>query len=217
MVRAWIKLRKVGFVTLVALVVGVPAANASEWYRYQDDNGVLVMSHHVPPEYADRGYTVVNDDGRVLRVVPAQLSPEEIVIRDRQLEREAELEAQRQLALQHDNELMQLYATPEEVEFARDRKLESIDEAINTLMRDIQQLRNKQRLYETQAAEKERGLMPVSREILTNLETVQHQIAKAQREIEARRKEREQIQEDFNRDLNRIYELYGLSRPIAAS
>jgi hypothetical protein len=217
MVRAWIKLRKVGFVTLATLCVGFPAANAGEWYRYQDDDGVLVMSHHVPPEYADRGYTVVNDDGRVLRVVPRQLSLEEIVIRDQALAREAELEAQRQFALQHDNELMQLYATPEEVEFARDRKITSIDEVINTLMGDIQQLRNKQRLYETQAAEKERGLMPVSREILTNLETVKHQIIKAQREIEARGKERDQTKADFDRDLNRIYELYGLTRPIASA
>jgi predicted nucleic acid-binding Zn-ribbon protein len=161
---------------------------------------------------------VVNDDGRVLRVVPPQLSAEEIVIRDRELEREAELEAERQSALQHDNELMQLYATPEEVGFARNRKVESIDEAINALKRDIQQLRNKQRLYETQAAEKERGLMPVSREILTNLETVKHQIAKAQREIEARREERERVQVEFGRDLNRIYELYGLPpQPIAAT
>jgi hypothetical protein len=217
MVIPWIKLRKVGFVTLVTLFVGIPVANASEWYRYQDDSGVLVMSHHVPPEYAARGYTVVNDDGRVLRVVPRQLSAEEIVIRDRELERQAELEAQRQLALQHDNELMQLYATPEEVEFARNRKLASIDESINALKRDIQQLRNKQRLYETQAAEKERGLMPVSREILTNLETVRHQIAKAQREIEARHEERERVQAEFGRDLNRIYELYGLPQPIAAT
>ena len=91
-------------------------------------------------------------------------------------------------------------------------------EAINALKRDIQQLRNKQRLYETQAAEKERGLMPVSREILTNLETVKHQIAKAQREIEARREERERVQVEFGRDLNRIYELYGLPpQPIAAT
>lgn len=217
MARLSINFMNAGFAMLAALLLGAPAAHAGEWYRYQGDDGVLVMSHHVPPEYADGGYEVVNDHGRVLRVVPRQLSPEEIVVRDRELAREAEIEAERQLALQHDNELMQLYATPEEVELARDRKLASIDEVINTLLGDVQQLRNKQRLYQTQAAEKERGLLPISREILTNLETVQHQMVETRREIDTRRKERDQILADFDRDLNRVYELYGLARPIAAT
>jgi hypothetical protein len=201
---------------LVTLLVGVPGANAGEWYRYQDDEGVLVISHDVPPEYAIQGYTVIDDKGRVLRTVTRQLSADEIVIRDEELARAAALEAEREAALQHDRELMQLYATPEEVEFARDRKLESVDELINALMGDAQQLRNKKRLYETQAADKERSLMPVSADILTNIDTVQYRIAETQREIEARKQERDRILENFARDLRRVYELYGLPLPTAA-
>ncbi len=172
MVKPLSRLRKYGFATLVTLCVGMPAANAGEWYRYLNDDGVLVLSHEVPAEYATRGYTVVDDNGRVLREVSRQLSPEERVVREKELAQQAEVEAQRVAALQHDRELMQLYASPEEVEFARDRKLASVDEMINTLMGDAQQLRNKQRLFETQAADKERSQLPVSKEILSNLETV---------------------------------------------
>ena len=217
MVRPSSRMWKVGFAMLVTLSVGVPAANAGEWYRYQDDDGVLVMSHVVPAEYAVRGYTVVDDNGRVLRVVPRQLSPEELVVREKELAQQAEVEAKQLAALQHDRELMQLYAAPEEVEYARDRKLESIDEAINTLMGDLQQLRNKKRGYETQAADKERSQLPVSKEIMMNIETVEHRIAETQREVEARQAQRAEILDAFARDLDRVYELYGIALPIAAN
>lgn len=212
-----IKLRMVVSVALATLCAGVPGAYAGEWYRYQDDNGVLVMSHHVPAKFAHKGYTVVNDAGRVLRVVARQLTPDEIVLRDEELARQAEIEAQRQAVLDHDLKLMDLYATPAEVEFARDRKIAAMDTEINTLKGEIQRLRSKQRLYETQAAEKERGQMPVSREILHGLETVQHEIADKQGDIEARQREQNETREEFALDLDRIYELYGLSRPVASN
>jgi len=85
---------------------------------------------------------------------------------------------------------------------------------INTLMGDAQQLRKKQRLLETQAADKERSQLPVSKEILSNLETVRQRIAETQREIEARQRERSRTLEDFDRDMKRVHELYGIALPI---
>lgn len=198
-------------VTFVTL--GAAPVSASEWYRYQDENGVVVMAQSVPPNFAHKGYAVVNDDGRVLRVVPRQLTPEEIVVRDRELARQAAIEAERQAALDHDKKLMELYATPEEVEFARDARLKSIEQKINTLKSDIQRLEGNLRVYQTQAAERERGQMPVSKDLLQNMETVQFQISEKQEEIEKRREEQDKVRDDFARDLDRIYELYGLQRP----
>jgi hypothetical protein len=213
MVKPLSRLPKAGFATLVALFLSVPAANAGQWYRYLDDNGVPVLSHEVPAEYATRGYTVVDDSGRVLREVARQLSPEERVVREKELAQQAEVEAQRLAAAQRDRELMQLYASPQEVEFARDRKLASIDEMINTLMGEVQQLRKKQHLFETQAADKERSQLPVSKEIISNLETVRQRIAETLREIEARQRERSRTLEDFDRDMKRVHELYGIALP----
>jgi hypothetical protein len=215
MVKPLNRIPKAGFATLVALFLSVPAANAGEWYRYLDDNGVLVLSHEVPAEYATGGYTVIDDNGRVLREVSRQLSPEERVVRAKELAQQAEVEAAHQAVLQHNRELMQLYASPEEVEYARDRKLASIDGMINTLMGDAQQLRSKQRLFETQAADKERSQLPVSKEIFSNLETVRQRLAETLREIDARKQERSQTLEDFDRDLKLVYQLYGIPLPGA--
>ena len=45
---------------------------AAELYRYVDDKGVTVLSRQgVPPEFIAKGYEVLNDQGRVLRVRPS--------------------------------------------------------------------------------------------------------------------------------------------------
>ena len=100
-----------------------------------------VISHHVPPQYAHKGYTVLNDDGRVLRVVPRQLTPEEIRVRDAELERVAAREKAREAAVKRDEELMQLYATPDEVTDAMNRKIKNIEGEIQKLKTESQQLR----------------------------------------------------------------------------
>lgn len=198
---------------LVTAVTLLASPVSAEWYRYQNENDVTVLAQYVPPEFARKGYTVLDNNGRVLRVVPRQLTPAEIAVRDRELKRQEEIEAEQKAALEHDKHLMQMYATPEEVEFARDRTLKDIEKTINTLKSDIQRLEGQRRVYETQAAERERSQMPVSRELLQNIETVDFQIDKKQKDIEARREEQDKVREDYARDLDRIYELYGVERP----
>jgi hypothetical protein len=206
-----------GFVISVTLgLVATPAA-ATEWYRYQDDNGVMVLSHNVPPEFAHKGYSVLNDDGRVLRVVPRQLTPDEIVVRDAELVREAEQQARRDAAAERDRQLMQLYATPDEVEFAMNNKLDQIDDFIAKLKSQMQQKQQQLARYQTQAAEKERGQMPVSRDILSNIDAAEHEIQRISGEIDAKLDEKDAVRVKFKGDLDRIYYLYGLDRPIAAS
>ena len=54
------------------LSVLLPAlAGAGELYRYVNDKGVIVLDRQgVPPEYIGKGYDVLSDQGRVVRVVP---------------------------------------------------------------------------------------------------------------------------------------------------
>lgn len=204
-------------VTCVAIALQPMPAAATEWYRYQDDNGVMVLSHNVPPEFAHKGYSVLNDDGRVLRVVPRQLTPDEIVVRDADLAREAERQARVDAAAERDRQLMQLYAGPDEVEFAMNGKLDRIDDFIAKLKSEMQQKKHQLARYQTQAAEKERGQMPVSREILTNIDAAEHEIQRITGEIQAKLDEKDDVRADFKRDLDRVYYLYGLDRPIAAT
>jgi uncharacterized small protein (DUF1192 family) len=204
-------------VTLVTAALCAATASAGEWYRYQDDNGVVVLGQHIPARFAHKGYTVLNDDGRVLRVVERQLTPEEIKIRDAEIARLEAEEAKRQAAIDYDHKLMQLYASPDEVTFAMNTRLTQIDGFIAKLKSDMQQKTQQLSRFQTQAAEKERGQLPVSREILENIDTAESEIERIESEIARKIQEKDQVREKFMRDRDRIYELYDLERPIASS
>ena len=67
---------------IVLLLVGfAPAILAAELFRYRNSDGVIVLANTIPAEYARNGYTVIDHRGRVLRVVPRQLSGAELEAR----------------------------------------------------------------------------------------------------------------------------------------
>ncbi|NQD96635.1 DUF4124 domain-containing protein, partial [Pseudomonas sp. CrR25] len=85
---------------------------ATELYRYVDDQGVTVLSRQgVPPEFIAKGYEVLNDQGRVIKVIPPAPTAEEM---RRLLADKARASS--------DAQLLRLYTSPEDVDRARGRK-----------------------------------------------------------------------------------------------
>lgn len=203
--------RRIGVVrvllsSLVALAASVPGW-AAELYRYRDDNGVLVLDDSIPPRYAAKGYTVLSPTGRVIRVVPPQLTPEEVAERDR---RRAAEEAERKALAERyaaDAELLRLYSSTEDLERARDRKLADIEALISTTRGNIQRLKIQKHNLELRAAELERSGMEVSAELIKNLAAIEAQIRDKEAEIAARAREQETVRKQFSEDLERFRQL----------
>ena len=99
---------------LLALPLASPAA---ELYRYLDRNGTLVIDRQgVPPEYAGKGYDVLNEQGRVIRKVAPALPAAELERRERERQQAAA-----------DAQLLKLYSSVEDVDRAKTRKLAELD------------------------------------------------------------------------------------------
>jgi hypothetical protein len=196
--------------------VAVAQGTAIELYRFENEDGVVVMAHSIPPELVYKGYTVVNQDGTVLRVVERQLTPAEIVERDRKLAEEKAAEEGQVARAHRDEELAKLYASSADVIEARDRKIRSIDNAIAIAKANIARLKLQKQHLEQQAAERERAGLLASPEILENLNILTVQIGDKDREIEMRETEQQQVREQFQHDLERFQELFG-SAPVAAT
>lgn len=206
-------MKKVIWLLLACASVSVSAAQqrarSVELYKFENEDGVVVLAHSIPPELVYKGYTVVNPDGTVLRVVPRQLTPKEIEERDRKEAEEKAAEASRVAQAHNDEELTKLYASTNDIIEARDRKLQSIDGVIATTKANIVRLKQQKQHLEEQAAQRERdGLLP-SPEILQNLQILTTQIGDKEREVETREMEKEQTSEQFQRDLARFQELFG--------
>ena len=60
---------------LLAFLIVISGANAyaRDMYRYTNDQGNTVVDYKVPPEFAARGYEVLNEKGAVIEVVPRAL------------------------------------------------------------------------------------------------------------------------------------------------
>ena len=172
-------------------------ASAVELYRYTDERGTTVLSRQgVPPEHIGRGYQVLNEQGRVIRVIPPAPTAEEL--------RRMQLEKAQALS---DVQLLRLYSTPEDVERARQRKLAELDGLIGVARGNLQSVRNQQANLQSQAAEHERAGREVPAHLLAQIDNQVAEQARLKSDIERYQALREQSNANFDADLERLKQL----------
>lgn len=88
-------------------------------FRWVDDKGVVHYGDRIPPEFAKRERSVLNDQGVEVGRLPAQRTPEQIAAD------ESNAEAQRKL-LQHDTFLLATYQSLHDIEQLRDARLQQL-------------------------------------------------------------------------------------------
>ncbi|WP_205891464.1 DUF4124 domain-containing protein [Stutzerimonas nitrititolerans] len=168
-------------------------------YRYVDDKGVVVLDRHgVPPQYIGKGYEVLNEQGRVIRVVRAAPTAKE---RQQLLEAEARASS--------DMQLLRLYASVQDVERAKKRKLAELDGVIGISRGNLQALRTQQDNLQSQAANHERAGRAVPEQLLTQIGNLNREQASLQRDIERYLRVRQEAERNFGRDQARVAELLG--------
>lgn len=184
------------------LSVLLPAlADAGELYRYVNDKGVIVLDRQgVPPEYIGKGYDVLSDQGRVVRVVPPAPTAEE---RQR-------LQAQQAQATS-DAQLLRLYSSLDDVDRARERKLTELDGAVGAARGNLQSLRTQQANLQGQAAEQERAGRVVPESLLVQISNIKGEQESLLKDIERFEETRKQASAGFVADRARLAQLLGLT------
>lgn len=172
---------------------------ATEMYRYIDERGVTVIDRlGVPPEHVARGYEVLNEQGRVIRVVPPAPSAEE---RQRLAEEKAKASS--------DAQLLRIYSEVGDVDRARDRKLAELDGAIRVAESNLQSLRTQQGSLQAKAAEFERAGRQVPEHLLVQIENLKTEQAGVEKDIVRYRETRVSEEAAFAADRARLLELRG--------
>ena len=186
----------------VALLAGlccVMPAVAAEYYRYLNDKGVPVLDRQgVPPEFIEKGYQVVDDQGRVLRAIPPAPSKEE---RER-------LAAEKAKAVS-DAQLLRIYSESADVERARDRKLAELDGVISVAQSNLGSLRTQQANLQSKAAEFERAGRKVPEHLLVQIENIKAEQVSLEKDIERYHRSRKEAELSFEADRLRLIELRG--------
>lgn len=172
---------------------------AAELYRYVDDKGVTVLSRQgVPPQFIGKGYEVLNDQGRVLRVIPPAPTAEEF----------ARMQADKARA-SSDAQLLRLYTNLQDVDRARERKLAELDGITGVARGNLQSVRTQQANLQSQAADHERAGREVPQHLLVQIGNLKDEQQRLQRDIARYQEARSKAEADFAADRARLAELFG--------
>lgn len=194
-------MRKRVWYSVVLLMLGATmSADAAELYRYINDKGITVLDRSVPPQYVGRGYEVLDMDGRVKQVIPAALSPEE-----RQAQRAAELEQQRQRSA--DETLLRLYSSVADLDRAHNRQVQQVEALIASAEAGLLTLQSQRDDVQSRAASQERAGREVDAQLLRQLNSIDTERHRLERQIDSHRAEIDTVNTAFASRRERLAQL----------
>jgi len=193
-------------VTLIAaamLSVAGPARAAM--YKWVDDKGVVHYTDTLPPEAVDKASVELNKQGVTVKKTDKALTPEQ----RRAIEQDAQ--RQRQLARQHeeverrDRALLSSYTTEAEIDLARNRSLQTINNVVQSTLAYSDQL--SKRKVEVEAKKEELKDKPAVAVLDRELESIEAELARQSDLIAQKKRETDLVIAKYDADKQRWREL----------
>jgi len=97
----------------------VAADSGAKTYKWVDDQGVTHYGDRIPPQYATKERSILNNQGIEVQKLEAQKSPEQLAV---DAQRQQEVIRQKQ----HDSFLLTTYTSVKDIEALRDERLEQL-------------------------------------------------------------------------------------------
>ncbi|MCL6414301.1 hypothetical protein MIB92_01440 [Aestuariirhabdus sp. Z084] len=190
----------------------VASAQAAEvrYFRFKNEAGSVVISPNLPPEYASKGYSIINSKGRVLEEVPPALTSQQLLEKREEEIRLLAAEGEKAQKRSSDAALMKLYSTIPDIERARERAIADIEDRIKLTNANIARQRKLREEKEATAATRERAGKPVPERILRDIASIDEEIERLMAEIDRRRQDQVFVGERFDRDTLRLKKLLGI-------
>lgn len=180
-----------------------PGAVAAKLYRFKV-NGQLIIKDHIPPEYAQMGYQILNDRGLVIKHVQPALTKQELAaIEAAKAIKEARVERIR-VRREADQALLRVYSKPADVERARQRKVDNIDGYISLQQRRILDLTEKLERAQGRAADQERSGLEIPVDMRLEIAQLQNQIRESHSNIKTRKIEKSESAKTFAAEYARM-------------
>jgi hypothetical protein len=176
---------------------------AAKLYRFKVD-GHVIMKDHVPPEYAQMGYEVLNDQGLVVKRVQRAATPEELAAKEaKEAIKSARIERIR-VRREADQGLLRIYSKPEDVERARKRKVDNINGYIGLQQRRITDLTEKLEKAQARAANYERSGQEIPVDMRLEIAQLQNQIRESHSNIKIRNTEKVESTKVYAEEYSRM-------------
>ena len=182
---------------------------AGALYKWVDENGAVRYSDRLPPDQIKKGHQQLNSQGMVVSTRDAARSPEQIAIEaesKRKLEEQQREEAGvKSIQDKQDRVLLLTFSSEEELERARDSRMEIIDSVIRLIEANIESTQGKldglsdraKSAYIYKGKEVPGGLAQ-------KIEHFERQIESRDTQMKSKKAEKEKIRHRYKLDLERF-------------
>jgi len=208
-------LRSVGAILLVVAAIVLPSiGSAQKTYKWTDEHGIVHYGDKVPPEYANRDRTLLNDQGVNVGFEEGEVTPEEAAAAQaRETAAEADRKAKEEIA-RHDRMLLETYISVADIEDLRNRRLELLESQIKLTDVYLSNLRKKLVELQLDAANfkpySTRPDAPQIPEVLArDISQTTSSISLYEQTLARTRADQATLQKSFDADIARFRELKG--------
>jgi hypothetical protein len=178
-------------VLLIVLISPWMVLDASELYRYFNKQGVLVTTDTPPADAATNDYEVVNESGRVLRIVSVLEAGEDLSSDQSKL----------------DNYLLTSFSSIDEIESLKARKVQLLMREIEQLKRNLTALAARENKIYFDASNIELSGEVVSESVTEQLQKLQNARAELTDTLGQRREEFKNLERRYKTYIARFREL----------
>jgi len=193
-------------ILLTALLSGGEVL-AERIYKWVDENGEIQYGDRVPPRYATTERSVINDQGRTVKVYAAPKSPEEKAEAQALAEQRAEEKKIAEQQAVRDHSLFSTYSSEEDMLLARDSKVSSVETLIQLTKSRLDSMQKRLSELTNEAAEFERSGKKLPGGLVNQMKIIREQILQNEAFVKAKENEKEQIANKFDEDIKRYREL----------
>jgi len=209
-------LKNVTWILCTALLLAAPGFapatttpnDGRKLYKWVDSQGITHYGDRIPPEYAAQEKEVVNFQGVEMEKLEAQKTPDQLAAED-----------QKRLDAQHsamrDRNLLNTYASVQEIERLRDQRLSLLTDQIKVtgsflevLNGKLKKLRASSMYYRPYSANAKAAPMPD--QIAEDLVRVDNDIHTQEQNLRQRHVEEDTMSKQFESDIGRFKELKGI-------
>ncbi|MFL0803472.1 MAG: hypothetical protein K6L81_07115 [Agarilytica sp.] len=168
-----------------------PLSYAEDYlYRYENDKGVKVLNHTIPPEYAQKGYDVLSTSGQLIRRVTA--APTDGAIAKENSER---------MLREKFAVLQRRFSSPRDIEDAKRRRLANINTNISIVRGNLGGINTRIENLMRQAADAERAGKAVPPSLLQQLGDARAELEVSEASLKARLEEYQVVSDRYDSDL----------------
>lgn len=195
---------------LIALIAGISFSLpvSAKMYKWVDDQGVTHYGETIPPQYADKDRSELNQKGRVIRKDEV-LSPEERRLKEeedarKRAEKEAALESRRR-----DKALINTYSSPAEIDLARARNLQQIDARVNGVGAQLKIVSDRMLGLQKEAEGYQQSGKKLPKSLQEDMDETRARLDKLQRDLDKAKADKAAMEARYDEDKARYKELTG--------